>query len=131
MLTKEQRTGLAALVVDDDPISRHMNMALLQQLGIGDIAQAASGEEALRQVVEVEPDFILCDIFMDPMNGIEFVQFLRGLSFPDLRDIPVIFLTSASNLETVSEAMSLHVSGYLVKPVTKDNLAQQLDAIFS
>lgn len=77
---------------------------------------ATSGEAALEQAVEYPlPDIILLDVQMPGMNGYEVCARLQN--HPQTRDIPVMFVTSASSEENEAYGLELGAVDYLVKPV--------------
>jgi CheY-like chemotaxis protein len=63
------------LVVDDDPFSLAIFRKRLEEMGLGDIREAGNGQEAVRLLATMQraPDFLICDIFMPDMDGIEFI----------------------------------------------------------
>src|SRR5262245_37865526 len=81
------------LVVDDDRTMREL-LALHLSHAVYEVETADDCIEAGYKVLCRRPDLILCDIYMPHLGGFEFVAALRADSA--LRDIPVIFLTSAS-----------------------------------
>jgi CheY-like chemotaxis protein len=62
------------LVVEDDELMRTFTVGTLKRLGITHIQECEDGTAALRQAKAFQPDLILTDIHMKPMNGLEFVQ---------------------------------------------------------
>jgi two-component system chemotaxis response regulator CheY len=87
-----------------------------------DIAQARDGQDALSQRETADPGLIICDISMQPMDGLEFVEALRRHSWPRAGEVPVIFLTSHTEGPIVKQAFRLGVEAYVVKPVQKKQL---------
>ncbi len=67
---------------------------------------------------------ILLDISMPVMTGIEMFEKLRGEK--ELKDIPVIMLTSESGKEAVTKAVRMGVHDYIVKPFEKDHLVERI-----
>lgn len=74
------------------------------------------GHNHLPPIVPVERRLILLDLNMPKMNGIEFLQALRA--DPQLRQTPVVVLTTSSADQDRVNAYNLNVAGYLLKPVT-------------
>lgn len=85
----------SVLIVDDDPVYRVLLRDVCHKLGIGRIAEAADGEQALASVPVVRPDIILLDIQMQGLDGIEVCRRLRLM--PMARDITVLIQTSATD----------------------------------
>ncbi len=122
----ENLEDLHILVVDDDDAFISLILAMMDALGVGEISSAKSGAEAydtLRKSKKIV-DCVICDYRMDNGNGLQLLQAIRtGVVNPVRPDATFILLTSSSDPETVSAAAMLDVSGYLVKPVTKEKLA--------
>ncbi len=118
---------LRVLVIDDEAPVRKMIIQMLNQLGIRIIAEAADGMAALLEVAKFKPNLILCDVNMEPMNGIKFLQALRQLNVKHIEDTVVIMLTADSSIDTVKEAQRLAVLGYLIKPTNTKDLRARID----
>jgi len=73
-----------ALVVDDDSFSQELFSEMLRALGIADIHTASTGRIALRTLAALPrlPDFLICDVFMPDMDGIEFLEALAKQRYP-------------------------------------------------
>ncbi|MBQ7464847.1 MAG: response regulator, partial [Lachnospiraceae bacterium] len=69
-------------------------------------------------------DLILLDCYMPEMNGAQTLQHIR--SMPNLKRVPVVFLTGNSDRNMVMNCISLHPSGFLVKPIKKEDLLAKL-----
>ena len=71
---------LRALIVDDQRTMRSIVRALLSQLGITDVVEAADGAEALALIEapgEAPPDFVICDLHMKDGDGMAFCNTSR------------------------------------------------------
>jgi two-component system chemotaxis response regulator CheY len=110
------------LVIEDNDFIRELVATMLRDIGFRDIAQARDGEDALSQIETADPGLIICDISMQPMDGLEFVEALRKHSWPRAGEVPVIFLTSHTEAPIVKQAFRLGVEAYVVKPVQKKQL---------
>jgi two-component system chemotaxis response regulator CheY len=69
-------------------------------------------------IIRARPDLVITDIHMPRRDGFEFVTAMR--QDPDLRDIPVIFVST--DLDLANRGKDLGVVGYLAKPVRADTL---------
>ncbi|MBP7064798.1 response regulator [Ferrovibrio sp.] len=117
------------LVIEDEDFTRQMICGLLRQLGFRLINEAADGEAGFKELVRTKPLLVLCDVHMQPLDGLGFLAKLRGLSNAVLADTPVIFLTADKQQETVLTAKKLQADGYIVKPVSLQILKQRLDVL--
>ena len=113
---------LRILVVDDNDFMRDLVASMLRESGFRAIYHAADGQAALSQTQAVEPDLIICDVDMEPMDGLDFVEKLRKETPPERPKIPVLMLTARNETAIVQWAIKLGISGYLVKPVKKTQL---------
>ncbi len=112
------------LVVDDDPDMCHSLTRMLDMHGY-DVAIAYSGKEALCAVKKKGVDLILLDHMMPGMTGIETLESIR--SIPNRKDTPVIMLTSATQKETVYDAIRLGANDFVKKPFDIEILLGKID----
>ncbi len=101
------------LIVEDEPILAADVAQSLSSMGHTIIGIAAAGPDALRLAAGEKPDIILMDInIRGPFDGIETAVLLKESGL----HIPVIFLTSYMDSETVTRARVVEPFGYLLKP---------------
>jgi len=117
------------LVIEDEDYTRKIICGLLRQLGFRLIDEAADGEAGFKEMVRTRPVLVLCDVHMQPLDGLGFLAKLRGMSTATFGAMPVIFLTADKQQETVLTAKKLQVDGYLVKPVSLTALKQRIDLV--
>ena len=106
------------LVVDDEPSIRKYLQTLLEVDGF-EVEAVGSGKEAINRVNKGErPDFIILDVLMPEMGGLETLQELMHLD----RNLNVIMLSCSNEVGTVVEAIRLGAHDYLTKPFEKTEL---------
>src|ERR1700722_17618799 len=106
------------LVVDDEPSIRKCLQTLLEVDGYK-VTSVGSGGEALERIHEGErPDFIILDVLMQEMNGIETLRQMMQVD----RTLSVIMLSCSNEVTTVVEAIRLGAQDYLTKPFEKAEL---------
>jgi two-component system response regulator AtoC len=106
------------LVVDDEPSIRKYLQTLLEVDGF-DVQTASTGKEALKIVSEGDrPDFIILDVLMPEMGGLDTLQEMMRLD----RSLNVIMLSCSNEVGTVVEAIRLGAHDYLTKPFEKTEL---------
>src|SRR6202047_2721793 len=110
------------LVIEDNDFIRELVAPMLRDIGFRDIAQARDGHDALSQIETADPGLIICDISMQPMDGLEFVETFRRHPWPRAGAASGIFLTSYTQAAIVKRAFKLGVEAYVVKPVQKKQL---------
>ena len=111
------------LIVDDSPVNRAVLTAFLKKAGITSIDQACDGMEAFAKLDSAEKsgqphDFVLSDLWMPNMNGMELIEKLRGDS--RFKELPVFALTA--DTEYRRDARNYLFSGILLKPLTYEKL---------
>ena len=100
------------LIVEDEQIVAIAIEGHLQRLGYQVVGTAASGKEACEKAAELEPDLVLMDVrIKGPTDSIEAARRIR-----ESRDVPVVFLTAYSDVDTVERAKLVEPYGYVVKP---------------
>ncbi|MRG71875.1 response regulator [Alphaproteobacteria bacterium HT1-32] len=117
------------LVIDDEGYIRRLICKSLRQLDILNIYEAEEGQYGLQQVVRVRPHLVLCDIHMEPVDGLTFLRKLRAAKLESIRNTPVVFLTGDSHIDTVVKARDLEPNGYMVKPVSVTDLRQRIQSV--
>lgn len=102
------------LHVEDDPSLQNLVRAALEHLGGYEVRSAADGQQALEAVRDFTPGLLLLDLDLPVMSGVETLHALRRCE--GLRDVPVIFLTAATDPQVLDELRSLGVQEMLRKP---------------
>jgi len=106
------------LVVDDEPSIRKYLQTLLEVDGY-DVETVSSGREAIAKVSGGErPDFIILDVLMPELNGIDTLKELMQAD----RSLNVIMLSCSNEVGTVVEAIRIGAHDYLTKPFEKTEL---------
>jgi DNA-binding NarL/FixJ family response regulator len=114
------------MVVDDQRLMRDGIASLLSiQQGIEVVGTAGTGQEALDLAAEARPDVILMDVRMPVMDGIAATAEVRR-SFPQCR---VLMLTTFDDEEYIVDALRAGASGYLLKDLPAQDLAQAIHAV--
>jgi len=122
--------GLSILVVDDEAFMRSTLMMVLRAIDNSfTVTMAGDGETALRMISETKPELVLCDVSMEPMDGLEVVTRLRA-SEADPQHTTVMMLTAHDDDATIRRAAGLDVKSYLVKPVSPAQLRDRLETVF-
>lgn len=114
------------LIVDDD--AALMSTIRVWLKDIYKIQLANTGMNALRWLKDNVPDLIILDFEMPLMSGPELFQKLK--EDDRLKAIPVIFMTGKDDKNSVMDVLSLKPEGYLLKPVEKDKMLQEIKDLF-
>lgn len=90
---------------------------------------APSGEKAMVLLPKTLPDLILLDYEMPGWTGKETYEHI--LEVPELRDIPVIFLTSVSDRGRVVDVLKRNPAGYILKPIERNSLLDKIETVLA
>ena len=103
------------LVADDDSTIVKLLVATLEKDGFR-VLTTRDGESAIRMAREERPALVLLDWEMPGATGVEVTKALRADADPDLRDVPVVLITSQSGDENTAIGFAAGVTDYLTKP---------------
>jgi two-component system chemotaxis response regulator CheY len=107
-------------LVDDSATILLSMSAILTKAGYA-TEKAPCAEDGLAKLkAGLKPDLLITDLNMPGMNGIEFIKEVRKL--PNLRFMPILFLTTESQQSKRDEAKAAGASGWLIKPVNAEQL---------
>ncbi len=117
---------IRVLVVDDHPVVRHGLMAILRfETDMEVVGDAADGPEAVRLILEHQPDVVLLDLRLPEFSGIEVMRRVRALA-PRTR---FLVLTTYDTDEYIAPALAAGAHGYLLKDAEPDELSQAIRAL--
>jgi len=124
---KEGIEKLKVLIVDDQADARSLLRGMLGELGITQIFEASDGKEAMSFTDAAMDmiDVVICDWNMPKLSGIDLLKQMRSVDM----NVPFLMITGRSDLNSVSEAKSCGVSGYIRKPFSPANLEIKLRVI--
>lgn len=111
-------SNLKVLVVDDYQPMRVIMKNVLYALGIKEISEAGSGEEALKVLQNGELDIVFADNLISPMDGVEMVRRIRAGENDINPFTPVIMISGYSDLVHIMEARDAGINEFLAKPVS-------------
>jgi response regulator NasT len=113
---------LRVLIVEDDTLVGMGLKAHLEKLGHRVVGQASSTAAAADLFNREKPDLVLLDIRLDQGDGLELAASLRAT-----RRVPMVVVTAYSDADLIRRAGEAGVFGYLIKPVTAESLAAQIE----
>lgn len=115
------------MLVDDDLTFLNMMQAWLSMKYR--ITAVRSGMQAITYIANHTPNLILLDYDMPVIQVPQLMEMMR--SEAGSSRIPIIFLTGKSDKESVMNVMKLHPDGYLLKSMTKEQIAGAIDNFFA
>ena len=128
-MAEEYLAEVKILVIDDVPYTRSMVRQILSVLGGRNIRDAPDGAKALKIMTAFEPDLIILDWEMEPMNGIEFTRNVRDSADSSNPFVPIIMLSGHTNRDRVIEARDAGVTEYVIKPFSATSLYNRIQAV--
>jgi PAS domain S-box-containing protein len=114
-----------ALLVEDSTTAADQLRRYLQDMGIETI-MVTDEDDATFQAAQNRPDIIILDILLPGKSGWEIMAELKGT--PATKSIPILII---SNVDDQLRGMKLGASGYVVKPISRQELHKVLQDIFA
>ncbi|MCJ8280694.1 MAG: response regulator, partial [Rivularia sp. ALOHA_DT_140] len=111
------------LVVDDQWENRSIIISCLQEIGFC-CFEASNGKEGLQKAEDTQPDFILTDISMPEMDGLEMMQILRDN--PEFSQVPIVVSSASVYEKDIRESLAAGANDFLPKPIQIDKILQIL-----
>jgi two-component system, chemotaxis family, chemotaxis protein CheY len=115
---------MKVLVVDDSSIMRMMVRNLLCQITPAETIEADNGKKALEILIDEKVDLVLMDVHMPEMDGLQLLRTMKAL--PAVAHIPVIVVSSDTEMKQIDEARKLGACSYVTKPFRKEALQDAL-----
>lgn len=120
---------LTVLLVDDN---KHMQLLLkevLRSLNVRIVQTADDGADALKVLRTFDPDIIITDWNMTPLDGRDLVEMIRTSSDSVNPFVPIIMLTGFTEFNKVIESRDIGVHEYLAKPISAVSLYRRIVSI--
>ena len=114
------------LVIDDASLVRFYYRDALERAGYA-VDEALNGLEALEKLLMRPPDLLIVDINMPKMDGIELIKQIRTKSTHKF--VPILVLTTESQVAKKQEAKSAGATGWIVKPFKPEQLLAVVDRV--
>lgn len=114
------------IIVDDHPLIRKGLLYVLTSENVCCvIGEAASGEEALKLVDELNPDIVLLDINLPGMNGLETAAEIKKKN----KKIDIIFLTMLNDEDVFNSALDLGASAFIQKDTAANEIKKAIEVV--
>jgi CheY-like chemotaxis protein len=114
------------LVVDDNAVSRELLRYVLKPLGL-EVAEAASGLEALERIAEVRPDVVLLDLDMPGLDGYGVLREIRCK--PEWMGLRVVAVTAYAMQGDRDKAIAAGFDGYVTKPINAVQIRKYVEEL--
>ncbi|HEY9850283.1 MAG TPA: response regulator [Leptolyngbyaceae cyanobacterium] len=118
-MKEQENKQYCILIIDDEESIFEVIEGLLYREGYK-LTYVSSGQAALEQIDDIQPDVILLDLMMPQMDGIETCQLLK--SNERWSHIPIIMVTALNSKEDLARCLNAGADDFLSKPVNSIEL---------
>lgn len=118
---------LVVLVVEDEPDTRALLQAVVEDLLGGRGATAANGEQALALVAQAAPDVVLLDLMLPGMDGLAVATRLKG--DPQTAHVPIIAVSALARPEDEQAARQAGCDAFVLKPFALEDIERAIRAL--
>ncbi|MGZ9814597.1 response regulator [Peribacillus simplex] len=116
-------SDIEVLIVEDDLRIAEIQKLFIEKLeGFQTIGIASSYDEAKSFIEIMQPDLLLLDMYFPDMNGLDILKEIKQQS----KQMDVIMITAAKEIEKVQEAIKIGIFDYIIKPVAFERFKQSL-----
>lgn len=120
--------AIRIVIADDHPVVRiGVRNMLTESDGFEVLGEAADGDEAITQTLELQPDILLLDLSMPRMPGLEAMRAIMNSS----ATVKVILLTSTITTQQIIEALQIGARGIVLKDALADHLQVAIKTVFA
>lgn len=117
---------ISVLIVEDNQPMLEIAKSLLVTFGVGHVVGAHNGEVGFKRFCEHNPDIVIADWMMKPMDGISFTRMVRNDPRSPNAYVPIILMTGFSERRRVLQARDAGVTEFLVKPFNARDLYKRI-----
>lgn len=114
---------LKVLYIEDDVDVREQMHFFLKKR-VGQLIVSENGVDGLIAFKHHQPDLILSDLQMPKMDGLTMAREVRKIS-----QVPIVITTAFSEKEMILKAVDIGISGYVIKPIDRDQLLETLESV--
>jgi len=114
------------MTADDSASMRQMVSFTLKKAGFS-VLEATDGQDALGKLHSAHVDMLITDLNMPVLDGLELIKRVRML--PQFRYIPIIMLTTESQVDKKQAGKAAGATGWIVKPFTQDQLVAVVNRV--
>jgi len=130
-MEKFNLSNVSVMIIDDYAPMRKILISLFRELGINRLSQATGGAEALSLIKTNEPDVIILDAIMEPMDGLEFTRKVRAGEAGIDPFVPIIMVSGQTEMRHILKARDAGVTEFLAKPISARAMYSRLCNVIS
>ena len=121
-----QFQNITVLIVEDNQPMLELAKSIMTAFGVKNVLGAQNGEEGFKRFCDHNPDIVISDWMMKPMDGISFARRIRNDPASPNKFVPFVLMTGFSEKRRVMQARDAGVTEFLVKPFTARDLYKRL-----
>lgn len=114
------------LIVDDEYLIRKSLSINLKKANF-EILEVDKGNSAIDMIASHEIDLVLCDLSLPDIDGIELIKIIKNKR----KNLPVLAFSGFGNEEVKNSVLEAGASGYLEKPILKENLLSSIHKVLT
>ena len=118
--------SLSVLLVEDNPEMMKIMVQALECFGIKNVWTAHDGEEGFSIFTKQNPDLVISDWQMTPIDGLEMCRWIRRNRMSPNRMVPIILISGYAALPRVAQARDIGVTEFMIKPFKAEELARKI-----
>lgn len=122
-------TGLVTILIAEDSLTQALALRYLLERHHFEVIAASNGREAAALLRVRRPTMVITDVTMPEMDGYDLCQLIK--SDDALRDLPVLLLTSLSDLKDVLKGIECGADSFVVKPYDDDVLISRIEHLLA
>lgn len=127
MLNNQQVSTSFSVLYVEDTISAQEEFSDILSMLVDKVIVASNGQEGIDKYKEHSPDFIITDIQMPVMDGLEMIEKIRQ----EDKDTPIMITSAFNDNSYLFKSIELGIEYYLLKPVMLDKLQERIEKITS
>ncbi len=121
--------NLKFLIIDDDANMRQLIRTILGSLGVKELETAGGTDQGYALLANFAADIVICDLRMEPLDGIEFTRMVRTNEDSPNIYLPIIMLTGHAEMTAVENARQAGVHEFLIKPISPTKLYKTIQGL--
>ena len=119
-------SNLSVLTIDDNPSILNLLKQVLRALDVGHVLQANSASTGMQYLDAHTVDIVICDLLMEPTDGLEFTRDVRRTASYRQPWVPIIILQGFSDINRILEARAAGATDFLTKPFAPSVLFKRI-----
>jgi len=122
-------TNVSVLIVEDNQPMLELAKSIIETFGVETILTAKNGDDGFRIYCDQNPDLVIADWMMKPVDGISLARRIRNDPSSPNQFVPIILMTGFSEKRRVIQARDAGITEFLVKPFNARDLYRRITQV--